>query len=48
LRDTLGDSIYALLSAAGMNFGKLLGFPLAFFLNLLNSLLPGERQPCVA
>jgi len=48
LRGSLGDSINAILSAAAMNFGKLLGFFLAFLRSLLNLLLQDERQPCVA
>jgi len=48
LRGTLGDSINAILSAAAMNFGKLLGFLLAFLRKLLNLLLQDKRQSCAA
>jgi len=48
LRGTIGDSINALLSAAAMNFGKLLGFLLALLLQLLESLLPNDRKCCAA
>lgn len=40
LRGTLGDSINAILSAAAMNFGKLLGFLWIFLFDLLKRLLP--------
>jgi len=46
LRGTLGDSINALLSAAAMNFGKLLGFLLAILLSLLNPFRAEDPQPC--
>jgi transposase, IS5 family len=48
LRGPLGDSINALLSAAAMNFGKLMGFLLAFFLRLMETLSPNPHQDCVA
>jgi IS5 family transposase len=48
LRGLIGDSINALLSAAAMNFGKLLSFLLAVLLELLASLNPPDRQPCLA
>ncbi len=44
LRGTAGDAINALLSAAAMNFGKLLSFFLALLLNLLNRLFPDARK----
>ncbi len=44
LRGTLGDSINALLSAAAMNFGKLLGFLLLFLFRLLEPLLPSNHE----
>ena len=47
LRGTLGDSINALLSAAAMNFGKLLGFLLPILLALLD-LLQARRSRCCA
>ena len=46
LRGTLGDSINALLSAAAMNFGKLLGFLLSILLSLLNPFRAEDPQPC--
>ena len=46
LRGTLGDSINALLSAAAMNFGKLLGFLLSILLSLLNPFRVEDPQPC--
>jgi len=48
LRGLIGDSINAILSAAAMNFGKLLSFLLALLLELLASLDPPDRQPCMA
>ena len=47
LRGTVGDAINALLSAAAMNFGKLLSFFLALLLNLLQQLFhdPHKTQP---
>jgi transposase, IS5 family len=48
LRGTLGDSINAILSAAAMNFGKLMGFLLAILLRLLESLPPREPKSCAA
>jgi IS5 family transposase len=48
LRGTLGDSINALLSAAAMNFGKLLGFPWPILLALLNPFRSDAPQPCAA
>jgi IS5 family transposase len=40
LRGLIGDKINAILSAAAMNFGKLLAFLLAFFSRLLFALFP--------
>ena len=37
---TLGDSINAILSAAAMNFGKLMGFYWPILFQILESLLP--------
>lgn len=48
LRGTMGDSINAILSAAAMNFGKLMGFLWAILLQLLESLLSNDRQQCAA
>lgn len=48
LRGLAGDSINAILSAAAMNFGKLLSFLLALLLELLASINPLDRQPCPA
>jgi transposase, IS5 family len=48
LRGTIGDSINAILSAAAMNFGKLMGFLLAFLLQLLESLMANDRKQCAA
>lgn len=48
LRGTLGDSINAILSAAAMNFGKLLGFLWAFLLQCLEMLYPTDRKCCAA
>ncbi len=48
LRGPLGDSINAILSAAAMNFGKLMGFLLAIFLQLLESLFPRDPKSCAA
>lgn len=48
LRGTIGDSINAILSAAAMNFGKLMDFLLALLLQLLESLLPTDRKPSSA
>jgi IS5 family transposase len=48
LRGTLGDSINALLSAAAMNFGKLLGFLLPILLALLDPLQSRRSRPCAA
>jgi len=48
LRSTLGDSINAILSAAAMNFGKLLGFLLVFWFGLLERLFPDQRKCCTA
>jgi IS5 family transposase len=48
LRGAIGDSINAILSAAAMNFGKLLGFFLAILFQLLESLLPNDRKSCAA
>jgi IS5 family transposase len=44
LRGTVGDAINALLSAAAMNFGKLLSFFLAFLLNLLQRLFQDAHK----
>jgi IS5 family transposase len=49
LRGTLGDSINAILSAAAMNFGKLMGFLWSILFQLLESLLPklsNDRKCC--
>jgi IS5 family transposase len=48
LRGAAGDAINALLSAAAMNFGKLLSFFLAFLLSLLNRLPPAARKIQIA
>lgn len=48
LRGPLGDSINAILSAAAMNFGKLMGFLLAILLQLLESLFPNDPKSCTA
>jgi IS5 family transposase len=48
LRGTLGDSINALLSAAAMNFGKLLGFLLPILLALLDPLQTRRLRLCGA
>lgn len=48
LRGILGDSINAILSAAAMNFRKLMGFLFAIFLKLLEALLSGDRRCCAA
>lgn len=48
LRGTAGDAINALLSAAAMNFGKLLSFFLALLFNLLNQLFPDIRKIQIA
>jgi IS5 family transposase len=48
LRGTLGDSINALLSAAAMNFGKLLGFLLPLLLALLDRLQSRRSRCCAA
>ena len=48
LRGTFGNSINALLSAAAMNFGKLLGFLLPILLSLLNPLRAEDPQTCAA
>ena len=48
LRGTLGDSINALLSAAAMNFGKLLGFLWPILLALLNPLRSDDQRACAA
>ncbi len=47
-RGTLGDSINALLSAAAMNFGKLLGFLLPILLALLDPLQSRRVRICAA
>lgn len=46
LRGVSGDSINAILSAAAMNFGKLLSFLLAFLLRLLGYLRCGAQDLC--
>ncbi|WP_043582089.1 IS5-like element ISOpb2 family transposase [Geminisphaera colitermitum] len=47
LRGLIGDKVNAILSAAAMNFGKLLAFLLAFFSRLLLALFPALRtSPC--
>ena len=48
LRGTLGDSINALLSAAAMNFGKLLGFLLPILFALLDPIQPRRSRLCGA
>ena len=45
---TLGDSMNALLSAAAMNFGKLLGFLLPILLALLDPLQSRRSRLCGA
>jgi IS5 family transposase len=48
LRGLIGDKVNAILSAAAMNFGKLLAFLLAFFSRLLFALFPALRtSPCL-
>jgi IS5 family transposase len=48
LRGFIGDKVNAILSAAAMNFGKLLAFLLAFFSRLLFALFPALRtSPCL-
>ncbi len=47
-RGTTGDLINALLSAAAMNFGKLLSFFLALWLDLLEWLFPENNKPRTA
>jgi hypothetical protein len=46
LRGTLGDSINALLSAAAMNFGKLLGFLWPILLVLIDPLESRHSRLC--
>lgn len=48
LRGTRGDAVNALLSAAAMNFGKLMGFLLAFLLHLLGINPDRNRDLCLA
>lgn len=48
LRGTPGDSTNALLNAAAMNFGKLLGLLLHILLALLDPLLAGRSRCCAA
>jgi IS5 family transposase len=51
LKGRFGDALNALFSAAAMNFKKLLGFFLAFWLRLLSALLPPRSpacKPCLA
>lgn len=48
LRGLAGDALNAILSAAAMNFGKLLSFFLAFLLSLLFRLYPKPNKPCFA
>lgn len=48
LHGTRGDAINAILSAAAMNFGKLLGFLLALLLELFCGLNAGDRKRCLA
>lgn len=48
LRGTVGDSINAILSAAAMNFGKLLGFLWAWLLDLFAALYPARQSSCLA
>ena len=46
LKGGMGDALNVLLSAAAMNFKKLLGFFLAFLLRLLSALLPPRSNAC--
>jgi len=46
LRGVVGDSINAILSAAAMNFSKLLSFFLSLLLALLELILPRRIQAC--
>jgi IS5 family transposase len=48
LKGTLGDKLNALFSAAAMNFKKLLGFFLAFFIRLLAALLSARPMAGLA
>lgn len=48
LRGIRGDSINAILSAAAMNFGKLMGFLFVIFLKLLEALCPEDPRCCAA
>ncbi len=48
LRGTLGDSFNALLSAAAMNFGKLLRFLLPILFALMDPLQSRRSWPCTA
>lgn len=48
LRGIIGDSINAILSAASMNFSKLLSFFLVLLLSLLDLLRPKTLQTCIA
>jgi IS5 family transposase len=48
LRGTTGDAINAILSAAAMNFGKLLSFFLALWFGLLETLFPETYKTQIA
>lgn len=48
LRGELGDALNAILSAASMNFVKLLSFLLAILHRLLNTLVPSSLRQCAA
>jgi len=48
LRGVVGDSINAILSAASMNFSKLLSFVLSLLLALFELILPRRIQACPA
>lgn len=48
LRGPIGDSINAILSAAAMNFGKLLGFFLALLMEMLGRFTQRDQSACMA
>ena len=48
LRGSIGDAINAILSAAAMNFGKLVSFLLALLLELLLGGHLPDRKSCTA
>jgi IS5 family transposase len=48
VRGTLGASINALLTAAAMDFGKLLGFLWPILFALLNPFMSDDPHPCAA